>query len=274
MPFVRRLIFKGENKCETAQQHSNWSVSSDQYFHPPTVDREGKKKDKEQIHHYYISCVQIQKWDSRPLLGRLFSFSASLARWGPVRKHVLPPPAIDDLLYRLHFYAIIPELFITLASHWWTDAVPYQQHISYAYRTTPLISGSIPLMYYASGLTPHRRLTLLVYSIAVTFLQRHEHQTPISSLTPPLGASHICLSTPGALDTTRILDHTCSAGLGRGTAFVFVARVVFLHRHRWQRAAEKAHLCSPPRTCCAHYFDFFPPCHSAQVPPLTYHINF
>lgn len=63
MPFVRRLIFKGENKCETAQQHSNWSVFSDQYFHPPTVDGEGKKEDKEQIHHYYLSCVQNQKWD-------------------------------------------------------------------------------------------------------------------------------------------------------------------------------------------------------------------
>lgn len=40
-----------------AQQHSNWSVFSDQYFHPPTVDGEReKKKDKEQIHHYYLSC--------------------------------------------------------------------------------------------------------------------------------------------------------------------------------------------------------------------------
>lgn len=34
--------------------------SPDQYSHPPTVDREGKKKDEEQIHHYYLSCVQIQ----------------------------------------------------------------------------------------------------------------------------------------------------------------------------------------------------------------------
>lgn len=46
MPFVRSLIFKGENKCEMPQQHSNGSVFSDQYFHPPIAVREEKKKKK------------------------------------------------------------------------------------------------------------------------------------------------------------------------------------------------------------------------------------
>lgn len=85
-----------------AQRHSNWSVSSDQYIHPPTVDREGKKKDKEQIHHYYLSCEQIQKSDSdvvkdgQPLLGPLCLFFPLLTlHLGPHRKHVPTLPAID-----------------------------------------------------------------------------------------------------------------------------------------------------------------------------------
>lgn len=39
MSFVRHLIFKEENNCEMAQQHSNWSFYFDQYLHPPAVDR-------------------------------------------------------------------------------------------------------------------------------------------------------------------------------------------------------------------------------------------
>lgn len=58
-------------------------------------------------------------------------------------------PAIDriaGLQYWSLFYAIIPELFIRMSPHWWTDAIPYQQLIRYTYRTTPLISLSFALI--------------------------------------------------------------------------------------------------------------------------------
>lgn len=59
-----------------AQQHSNWSVFFDQYFHPSTIGREREKNDEEQIHHYYLSCVQIQKgWKTAALYGVHSAFS-------------------------------------------------------------------------------------------------------------------------------------------------------------------------------------------------------
>lgn len=51
-----------------AQQHSNCSVFFDQYFHPPAVNRERRENDEEQIHPYYLSCVQIQRgWKTATL---------------------------------------------------------------------------------------------------------------------------------------------------------------------------------------------------------------
>lgn len=146
MPFVRRLIFKGENNCEMAQQHWNRLVFFDQYFHPPSVEWKKKKKNEQQIYHYHLSCVQIQKRDRLWHSGRqpylfifFFSFNASLAWLGPVRKHVLPDLLSTGTVVLTAFYAVIAELLIRSASHWWTNAVPYQQYISSAYSITLLI---------------------------------------------------------------------------------------------------------------------------------------
>ncbi len=263
MPFVRRLIFKGENKCETAQQHSNWSVFSDQYFHPPTVDREGKKKDKEQIHHYYLSCVQIQKWDCLWHGGRQPSSTGSTPFFFLLTLHLLdqglwgstsyPTCYRQDLLYWPHFYAIIHELFIRPAAHWWTDAVPYHQHISYAYRTTPLISLSFLLVLSASlsCIMPadwHHITASLFLCIPLQLLSLRDMniKSLISFLTPPLRVSHICLLTPSALDMTQILGHTCSAETWSRLGMAFICGPgCFPAQSSVTESGGKAHLCSP-----------------------------
>lgn len=99
MPFVRRLIFKGEKTCEMSQQHSNWSVFSDQYLHPPTVDRKRKRRIKNRfimiiclVYRFKRDTASNVVEDSQPVLGPLsfFPLNALLARSGPVTQYVLP----------------------------------------------------------------------------------------------------------------------------------------------------------------------------------------
>lgn len=130
----------------------------------------------------------------------------------------------------------------------------------------------IPLMYYTSRLTPHHCFTLFVYSIAATFPQRYEHHISylFSDRTSP-GEPYVLIDTRSSwhrfLATHVLLKH----GLG-WVWLSFMAQVVFQHRHRWQRVVER-HIFAPPHMLCS-LFRLLPPCHSAQVPSLTYHINF
>lgn len=178
---------------------------------PPSdcrVSRVKGKKDKEQIHHYYLSCVWTQKGGlplSQPFAGPSFYFSLYCTGY---RQY---------LLYRLLCYSIICELFITLAPYWWTGVAPYQQRIRYSYRSTPLIPiYPVVLPRYSSDVscwqadTSSLSCTFFVYSIIP---QGCKHQTSISSLTSLLHMCYICLLTPWALDTTQICVHMFSKPL-------------------------------------------------------------
>lgn len=128
MPFVRHLIYKEENNCEMAQQHSNCSVFFDQYFHPPSVDRE--RRERMMKNKFILIIVPVYRFrgggkqPSCTVSTLLFPFNASRAWPGAEGSTSYLTFCRQDLLYWPLFYAIIPELFIGPVPHWWTDAFP------------------------------------------------------------------------------------------------------------------------------------------------------
>lgn len=137
MPFVRRLLFKGDNNCEMAQQHSNRSVCSDQYFHLLLLLTGREKNDEDHNHHHYLCCALIQKSVSKK----------SCPTW-PTGGGTC---CTDQLLIQSHLYYYFfphpddqmpPPLITHTELHWY-------------HRLFPCFSVYIPLMCFASRLTSH-----------------------------------------------------------------------------------------------------------------------
>lgn len=147
-----------------------------------------------------------------------FHFNASLARSSPVRNHVSTDLQSTGPVVLIALLCNHTWIIYRLASHWWTDVVPYQQHISYATKPHhrfhclyPWFSIHVPLMYYAGRLTPH---------------PSEIWTSNLSFLNPPIHVSHICLLTPRAFDVTQIVGHMCCAEIWPqlvwlGMAFIY-----------------------------------------------------
>lgn len=223
--FLDVWSLEGEKTCEEAEWHSNCSVLSDRYFHPPTVERAEEKKDKEQIHHYYLSCVWTQKW------GCLSASRCSVPAFTlHLRYRGLCCTCYrQDLLYRLLCYSIISELFITPAPYWWTGVAPYQQRIRYSYRSAPLIPvyscGFLDtrLMYHTGRLTPHHCLALFC-------IFHHSSEIYTSNLyfppdLTPTHMLHLLIDTLSSWHDTDLCPHVpwaSAASSWLGMAFIYV----------------------------------------------------
>lgn len=161
----------------------------------------------------------------------------------------------QDLLYEQLFYAITTELFIRLAPHWWTDVVPYQQHISYAYRTRPLISLSFPVVL---SVYPSYTLCLLTdtTSLSHSFCVFHHSFFPseiwtsnlylFSDPTSPC-KPYFLIDTLGSWHGIDSWPHEFCWKHGLSWVWLsFMAKFISQHRHRWQWRKGASLL---PHTC-------------------------
>lgn len=94
----------------------------------------------------------------------------------------------------------------------------------------------------------------------------YEHQISISFLTSTWAI--FAYLHPELLTRQRFSATSAATRSRLGMAFIYGSGCI-QHRHR----DREWHIFAPPHMLCS-LFRLLPPCHSAQVPSLTYHINF
>lgn len=199
-----------------------WSILS-----PPDCRAGGgKKKDKEQIHHYYLSCVLTQKW------GCLSASRCSVPAFTlHLRYRGLCCTCYrQDLLYWLLCYSIISELFITPAPYWWTGVAPlptaHQIFLQIRTIDTCLFLWfflDTRLMYHTGRLTPHHCLALFcIFHHSSEIYTSNLHFLP--DLTPT-HVLHLLIDTLSSWHDTDLCPHVLWASAASswlGMAFIYV----------------------------------------------------
>ena len=139
----------------------------------------------------------------------------------------------------------------------------------------------IPFMHNVRRLTPHHWLTLSVHStvVAVPLEIWTSNLYLCSDPTSPC-KPYLLIDTLSSWHDTDLwpLDMFCRNTVSVGFGFYLWPRFFFIFYFffstdwEWQRVAGR-HIFAPPHMLCS-LFRLLPPCHSAQVPSLTCHINF
>lgn len=244
MPFVRYLIFKGENNWNGSTAFRLlcllWSIP------PPSYCR---LRGRRMTRNRFIIIIFPVYWFRRqpisivPALLVLNSVTVPVDQSGFGRKHVTWPQQV--LLYWPIFNAIIAELFIGPALLWC---------VFFPTRSLALISLSfhcffqyVPLIYFASRLT--QLFPKIWTSNLCLFL---------------FTWGHICSSTLWSPDIAQISGHMFSATTRSlmAVAFIFTAL-----------DSQQEHIFAPKCTLCS-VFPLPTSFHSAHVPMLTFCINF
>lgn len=248
MPFVRRLIFKGENNWNgsTASRLLRllWSI------HPPSYCRpRGRRMTRNRFIIIIFPVYWFRNAGRRPIsilsaLLVLNSVNVPLEQSGFGRKHVTWP-AIDRSCC---IDQSLMQSYLNYSSDWphWCTSFPT--------RTPALIPLSFPclflygsLMYFASRLT--QLFPKIWTSNLCLFLSMR---------------GHICSSTLWSPDMAQIPGHMFSATTRSLMAPAFISAA---------QDRQAAHIFAPECTLCPA-FPLPTPFHSAHVPMLPFPIHF
>lgn len=251
-----------------AQRHSDWSAFSNQYSHLPIVDERGEKR----------LDLSLLSFLSTVINARVVLTLASLhcVTFTPVLVIVFlcnldASPAMNYPCRSDHYLDYSFELFMRPASYWWTNGAMYQQQDSGVNRNTltwlsiPVLVSLYPFMHYADTLTPHHHLILyLEFHYFPSEVWTSYFHLSLDATSP--GEPYLPVNTHSGPDKARHRGQVRLSQMGSGgppTRTTVAGGAVTV-------AIASPHM---PRSL-VFFFWLLPPCHSAQVPSLTYLINF